>query len=217
MKIPVDAIIDLLHQCPWGSLASHSTQLAGYPFATALPFVTDPSHCPVFLISGLAEHTRNLKADCRASLLLAQPDRENVLLGQRLTLIGDVLPLDASPAFIDRYLRYQPDAERYLALGDFGFYRLAPQKLRLVAGFGQMGWLAPDTWSALAQLDADQEQDLIVALEPHLAPDCQLLGLDCYGADLERSGFRLRLSFQQGPLAADAILAATLERIAQLS
>lgn len=214
MKIPPTAVLDLLHRTPWGSLASHSSQLPGYPYATALPYVPDGSHCPVFLISGLAEHTRNLLADARASLLVADLGVADIHQAARLSLMGDVTAMDASPDFIDRFLRYQPEAQRYLDLGDFRFFRLQPQRLRLIAGFGQMGWLAPDLWQSLQALPAEQEQDLVAELEPQLPPQMQLLGLDCHGMDLLDQGRRRRLSFDAAGIAADGILHAALATLA---
>jgi len=39
------------------------------------------------------------------------------------------------------YLRYHPEAERFLQLGDFRFFRLDPLRIRVVGGFAQAGWL----------------------------------------------------------------------------
>ena len=65
---------------------SQPSTLPGYPFLSVLPFVPDEQHCPIFLISGLAEHTRNLAADTRASLLLLEPGQNDVQSGSRLTV-----------------------------------------------------------------------------------------------------------------------------------
>ena len=70
----------------------------------------------MFLLSGLAEHTRNILADARASLLVA--DGEGGLLQQaRVTLIGLVTPVVLDEAALGRYLRYSPESADYLALG----------------------------------------------------------------------------------------------------
>lgn len=66
----LELLIDLLHSATDAALATHSTTIEGYPFATAVPFVADAHHRPVFLLSGLAEHTRNLAANPRASLMI---------------------------------------------------------------------------------------------------------------------------------------------------
>ena len=49
-----------------------SAAMPGYPFVTLLPYALDGRGAPLFLISSLAEHTRNLQADPRASLLVAR-------------------------------------------------------------------------------------------------------------------------------------------------
>ena len=43
---------------------------------------------PVFLISTMAEHTRNLQRDPRASLLVAESGSEDPLANGRVTLLG---------------------------------------------------------------------------------------------------------------------------------
>ena len=122
MQIKPSTAIHLLHQASAGVLASHALHLPGYPFASALPFALDAHHYPLFLMSGLAEHTKNLLADPRTSLLVSEPGAHSVLKGARLTVIGDTAPLKASDELVARYLRYQPDAKQYLELGDFSFF-----------------------------------------------------------------------------------------------
>ena len=81
MKLPIDPLIHLLHSASQLYLATHSTQLDGFPYATALPFALDAQQRPLILISQLAEHTRNLLADGRASLLLNDDLGAGVLQG----------------------------------------------------------------------------------------------------------------------------------------
>jgi hypothetical protein len=208
MHIPFSEAVNLLHAVPSGALATLARDPAGYPFATVLPFVPDAAHRPLFLISALAEHTKNLLADPRASLLVADPAAAgDVQSGARMTLVGDVLPVEAEAALIARYLRYQPEAEQYLALGDFRLFRLQPKRVRLIAGFGRMGWLEGEDWLAGAELPAELEQQALAKLQDSLPDDAALLGLDCYGLDLCRAGLRVRLPFAQ-PVAPDEVAAA---------
>jgi putative heme iron utilization protein len=72
VKIAPTAALQLLHGQHYATLATHSGQLAGYPYATVLPYVLDEQHRPLLLISALAEHTRNLLADGRCSLSVLQ-------------------------------------------------------------------------------------------------------------------------------------------------
>jgi heme iron utilization protein len=204
MKIDFDSIVHLLHGSRHGSLATQSIQMPGYPFASVLPFVLDENAHPVFLISQLAEHTKNLTADCRASFIVHDGGAQNVLAAERVSLMGDVKQFDASAELVARYLRYQPDAEQYLGLGDFAFFRLKPKSARYVAGFGRMGWIEEADWAGSVVLSLVDEEKLVHSLI-EAQPGVKLLGLDCYGFDFERTGKRERQRFPNGPLAADKI------------
>jgi putative heme iron utilization protein len=205
MKINFDSVIHLLHSALYGSLATQSVQMPGYPFASALPYVLDEQHAPVFLISALAEHTKNILADGRAGFLVHGPDQHDILASERVSLMGEVVRIEASPRLVRHYLRHQPNAEAYLALGDFAFFRFSPQRARYVGGFGRMGWLDVVDWddaAVLALEDADALLDDVIASQP---AGVRILGLDCYGFDMERDGLRERQRFQDGPIPADRI------------
>lgn len=212
MKPTLDTAIHLLHAVSSGTLASHSVQLPGYPFATALPFVPDERHRPVFLVSSLAEHTKNLLEDARASFLVAGHNEQNPLAGARMTLVGDAVRIDARPELVARYLRYQPDAEQYLSLGDFAFFQLTPKRVRYIAGFGQMGWVEGNNWAQAAALSLADEAVFLRELAGAHPPGVRLLGIDCYGADIERHGRRDRLRLPQ-PLEAREKIAGSMHRL----
>lgn len=195
MKPAPDTAIHLLHSAASGTLATHSLQLPGYPFATALPFVPDERHYPVFLVSSLAEHTKNLAADGRVSFLVSSPNGGSILAGARMTMAGDAVRAEASPELVARYLRYQPDAEHYLGLGDFVFYRLEPKRIRHIAGFGHMGWIEGSEWKGAALLPPGDETECLRHLAGSHKPGVRLLGIDCYGCDIEHQGKRERLRF----------------------
>lgn len=192
MKPDLSCAIHLLHRAAFGALATQAVRMPGYPFATALPFVADEMHCPVFLLSGLAEHTKNLLAHAQASLLVTDADHDNVLEAPRMTIVGDAQRFDAAPSLRARYLRYQPDAEQYLELGDFAFFRFTPKRIRYIGGFAQMGWLEHDDWGQVQVLAAEEEAALMREVA---AAHTGVLGLDCYGIDLMRNGRRERIPF----------------------
>ncbi|QDZ27746.1 HugZ family protein [Noviherbaspirillum sp. UKPF54] len=195
MKPSLTTALHLLHGASSGALATQSTQLPGYPFASALPFVPDEGHRPVFLLSGLAEHTKNLVADPRASLLVTEANAENVLTAPRMTIVGDVIRIDTASELAARYVRYQPDARQYLELGDFAFFRLQPKRARYIGGFAQMGWIEDAEWPQAAVLPWSDEAALLARFEHALPAGARLLGIDCYGFDLERDGRRQRQPF----------------------
>jgi len=212
MKPSLDIALQLLHAASSGTLATHSLQLPGYPFATPLPFVPDEHHAPLFLVSGLAEHTKNLVADSRSSFLVSSPNGANVLTGARMTLVGDAERIEASPELTARYLRYQPDAERYLSLGDFAFFRLTPKRVRYIAGFGQMGWIENAEWAQAATLPLADEATCLTALTGSAAAGVRVLGLDWYGADIEHHGKRDRLRLAQ-PVESAEKLVGSMQRL----
>lgn len=155
-------------------------------------------------------------ADHRASFLVSSPNGENVLTGVRLTLVGDVQRVDVSQELVARYLRYQPDAKRYLELGDFAFFRLTPKRARYVAGFGEMGWMEEGEWANGAVLPLVDEAKFYSDLIAVLPTGIRLLGLDCYGVDIERQGKRERQQFPNAPVAAENIGEVTKQFLAAL-
>jgi putative heme iron utilization protein len=204
-----DLLLDLLHGTADAVLATHSLALPGFPFATHLPFAPDAGHSPVFLISPLAEHTQNLLKDERASLLLRQPGA-GAERG-RATLVGHARPFEADELFVARYLRYQPEAGRFLQLGDFRFFRLEPSRVRIIGGFAQAGWLEGARLTSMPTLPIEEEARWFARFHNEF-PGQKLLGIDPFGLDLRREGTqdapgtqRERLLFDPGPVLGDAV------------
>ena len=195
MKIPLDASIHLLHEAQHAVLASHSAQLPGYPYATAVPLVVDEYHRPLLLISALAEHTKNLLADPRASLAVCEDGQSSIQSATRMTLVGNFERFNATPETISRFLRYQPEAEQYLQL-DFMFFRLNIHRIRFIAGIGKMGWLDVAGWNDAKYIALEDESRLLALSETRAPPGVRLNGLDAYGVDYENDGSRNRLRFE---------------------
>ena len=213
MKIDYAEVRTLLRRSRSGALGTQSLGVPGYPFVSALPYVPDEAGCPVFLLSELAEHTRNLRADSRASLLVTEGDGIN-LAQARLTLLGRMQPVDLDEASRRRYVRYSPESALYLELGDFRFFRLEPDKARFVGGFGRMGWLAAE--APAAALDPDTEAGLVARLERQVPPGVAVVGIDREGLDVRIGGVlrRLALPATDGSAAAlEAAAAAILMRL----
>jgi hypothetical protein len=197
LNIPAHAPLHLLHTAAVGTLATHARQPEGFPYPSMLPFAPDPQHRPTILVSRLAEHTHNLHADPRAGFLVVDAPDGDVLSGQRVTLLGAFEPVDPTPEVVRRYLRYHPDAERYLVLGDFTFWTMRLERLRYIGGFGAMGWLGGAELDPLPPLSFDEEDVLIEEFSRSRvdAGGFQLLGIDRYGADLKLDGVRHRFAF----------------------
>ncbi|TRZ90208.1 MAG: pyridoxamine 5'-phosphate oxidase [Rhodocyclaceae bacterium] len=207
-------LIDLLHAPGDIGLATLSAAVPGYPFATSVPFATDEHHRPLMLISRLAEHTQNLIADSRASLLVARELGGGEIA--RVSLVGNVDQVELSPLLSARYLRFHPEAERFMQLGDFHFYRIDPLRIRVVGGFAQAGWLDGKQLLDAPHISLEDEIRLIEEVQPSLPNGIALLGVDAYGADYSSETMRRRVEFKAGPVTADAANAALARALKNL-
>lgn len=187
--------IALIRAAHVGALSTLAIEPPGHPYGSLLPFVSDEQCRPVFLISGLAEHTRNLQQDARASFLVWQDGADDATTAARLTLVGEAQPFEADTLLTERYLRYLPEARQFLSLGDFRFVRLEAARLRYIAGFGEMAWIDGADLPQAPHLSLANEAELVAYLQVRLAPNVTLLGLDALGADLRVDDVRHRLRF----------------------
>jgi hypothetical protein len=194
-----------------GVLATLSKRLGGYPFGSVVPFVLDHAAQPVILVSRLAEHTKNMSADPRASLLVhdAAQDVQNAA---RLTLVGDAEPIAGVGAVAARYLRRFPDAQALLDLGDFGFWLLRPRFIRHIAGFGAIRSITPESFAPPPNHLAEAEDEIVAhmnvdhtdALRAYcrqatgVAPEsAALVGVDCDGIDVRADRAMVRIEFDE--------------------
>ncbi|WP_035061579.1 HugZ family pyridoxamine 5'-phosphate oxidase [Andreprevotia chitinilytica] len=184
----------LLRRCRHGALATQSTVLPGYPHASLLPYACALDGSPLFVISQLAEHTQNLLADARASLLVHESIDGSVLTQPRLTVLGRV-ERDDDAANLARLLRYQPDAARYLQLGDFALYRMHIERARYIAGFGRMGWLTGPELGSGWQPSTEDEASCLA--QPVGGQRGEPLGVDAYGLDWLQDNRIKRFDFAQ--------------------
>ena len=183
-----------------GVLSTLSTKFAGYPFGSVAPFVLDHSGQPIILISTLAEHTHNIMANPKVSLLVFA-NEDDLQASSRLTLLGEATIIEKQDVNLRaRYLRYLPQAASYFDTHDFSFYRIKIAQARYIAGFGKMGWLSaealqPSDFSENVKL-ASQETAIIehmnedhvhslIAYSKHYhqvsATHAQMLGIDTDG------------------------------------
>lgn len=135
----------LLHSQRQGVLSTISLHRAGYPYGSLTPYALSRSGAPLIMISALAAHTQNLLADPRASLFVAadasvegDPQAET-----RISVLGRfarVPPGEAADARA-RYTDRLPRAAANSQTPDFQLWEMTVEEVRLVAGFGQIGWL----------------------------------------------------------------------------
>jgi putative heme iron utilization protein len=131
-----------------GTLSTHSRKQPGFPFGSVMPYAADGQGRPVLLISNMAMHTQNLKADARASLLVMQESVDDPLGAARITVVGDVqaVPPEETGAARELYLSRHQNARYWADFSDFGYYRMQPADVYFIGGFGVMGWVTADEY-----------------------------------------------------------------------
>lgn len=184
------------------TLCTISEKSGGYPYGS---FVTYAMYdgCPIFLISVLAEHTKNLEAESRASLMVSEAGEGNPLALGRVTLLGECekLPKDDDSRLREAFLERHPNASFYVDFEDFSFYRLRVSEARYIGGFGRMSWVDGSDWEAaepdplfesaediISHMNEDHEDAMvIICKEMSKAKDtasATMTGIDRYGFEM---------------------------------
>ena len=201
---------DLVRGLDRGVLA---TTMDGRPYASLVLVATAADGAPLLLISDLAQHTMNIAADPRISLLFdGTAGREEPLTGPRVSILGQA-ERRADPPLLERFCARHPSASFYAGFADFHLYRIAVERAHLVAGFGRIHWieaadLLPLGLDGLAAAEAgivrhmnedhaDAIQLYAGVLLGRTGDGWVLTGVDAEGADLRRGGEVARLSFPE--------------------
>ena len=186
----------------------------GWPYGSLVMTACDHAARPLLLISDLAEHTKNLGDDTRASLLFdGTTGLDSPLTGARVTVMGHLAPT-RDETLIARYVARHPDAEMYLGFADFRLFEMTVERAHIVAGFGAIHWIAaPDllfdttAHEALAAAESDivshMNDDHADAIQLYATKllgldsgDWKMTGVDPEGVDLRDGGRIARLSFE---------------------
>jgi putative heme iron utilization protein len=85
------------------------------PFGSVMPYAVDAKGQPLVFLSDLAVHTKNIKADSKASIFVTEPSKEAKLDNPRVTLIGKmvVVPEKELKAAKELYFKRFPEAKIY--------------------------------------------------------------------------------------------------------
>jgi heme oxygenase (biliverdin-IX-beta and delta-forming) len=160
----------LLRLARTGALATLEAQ-GGAPLTTLLGVASDFDGAPLFLMSTLSRHTRNLADDPRASLLLTGRHERGDPLNQPRVTLGGLIERCAAPRAKVRYLQRNPKAGLYAGFADFAVYALRIEDVHFNGGFGRA---APLT---VAEVLASREgETALVAAEKGLLAEVNALG-----------------------------------------
>ena len=165
----------LVSQISTGTLCTLAQEPDGYPYGSFVTVAFDRGD-PIFLISGLAEHTKNLQRDPRASLLVAEGGSADPLANGRVTLLGPCTRVAADGANARAaFLAVHANAAYYADFRDFGFWRLRVDSIRYIGGYGRMSWIDRTDWQSaepdplgpsavdiMAHMEADHAEAMVL-------------------------------------------------------
>lgn len=194
------------------------TGFQGAPYGSLVTVAFDFDGSPILLFSDLSDHSRNLAADDRASLLFEQASRlANPQTGPRLTVMGRIEKASGKdrPRLRQRFLASHPEAALYADFGDFHFYQMTLDRGHWVGGFARALWFKADKLlasktaaqamagaaeSVINHMNNDHRDALALYANKLLkkrGKSWQMIGIDPWGCDLRCGKTHKRLGFDQ--------------------
>jgi putative heme iron utilization protein len=176
----------------------------GRPYVSLVATACDLDASPLLLLSDLAQHTLNLRADPQVALLFeATAGHGDPLAAPRLSLLGRAARCDDTTAAA-RFAARHPASAGYAGFADFHLYRVVIERGHLVAGFGRIAWIAADAlrFAADAAALAAAEAEIVAHMNADHAEalagyaECllgrpgtgwRMTGIDPEGIDLRRA------------------------------
>ena len=141
-----------------GILSTLSVEAQGYPFGSVTPYCFDRQGRPVILISRIAQHTKNIMADPKVSLIAIERDADDIQDNGRVTYLGEAMQVSVDDTdTMERYYRFFPDARGYHKTHDFDFYRLEFHRVRFIGGFGKIYWVEHNSFLKENPFSPDEE------------------------------------------------------------
>lgn len=199
----------LLRSHRYGALGTLSKKFDGYPFGSITPYLVDHDGSLLILISGLAEHTKNIRHDPRVSLITHDQHDPQIQTQGRVTLLGKAEKEEDRELIGPHYLRHFPEAEQLLMMQDFAFYRIRPHAIRYIGGFGRIHWVDMGQYDITdAHAFAQQEAAQLAQMGDVQLKSVQRLikkgdgldtvtvsGIDCDGLSIRDGNHSWRLNF----------------------
>ena len=200
----------LLQRAEMAVLSTLGAELSGHPYGSLVIYGLHEG-APILLVSGLAEHTKNLEASPRCSLLVHERGPDNPLALARATFVGEARKVQNSEreAAAASFLARHPDAAYYADFTDFAYWRIDVTTVRYIGGFGRMSWVDTDAWRTaeadpllahakgiIDHMNEDHADALRLYAEAFSrsgpVPEAVMTGVDRYG-------FEMSVTTDQGP------------------
>jgi putative heme iron utilization protein len=199
----------LVAQVSTGTLCTLAIEPDGYPYGSFVTVAFDNGN-PVFLISALAEHTKNLERDRRASLLVAERGSADPLANGRVTMLGPCLRVEGDDGSARAaFLAAHPNSAYYADFRDFAFWNLHVDSVRYIGGYGRMSWIDKADWQTaepdplrdsaagiMAHMNADHADALVLYCKAFSkAPETTVASM----TGIDRYGFEMSVKTKDGP------------------
>jgi putative heme iron utilization protein len=189
--------------CNSGTLCTKSNHdgIEGAPFGSFVDYVLDDEGNPILLMNEMSMHTMNINSDPDGLVtLFAQfsgKKSDGLNVGQdvsRCSITGKVTKIDPSTAQdLDtirmRYSISHAYADQVMDSPKFAFYRIQPEKVYFVGGFGVLAkWVPVDEYkNAAADILAMEASDIVAKLNREHTEDLELTATHLLGCtDIEK-------------------------------
>ncbi|MDG6882481.1 heme oxygenase, HugZ family [Phocoenobacter uteri] len=147
------------------TISREESKSAGYPMGSVAPFVIDHTGCPVVYTAAVAERTKNILENPKASLFMREVNRNHrIETGWRLGVMGDLVEITDQADLMrvrNHYFRHYPRAKMYENFHEFKFYRLDVKIARVILGFGRIAWVEADVLKRASVFDEETELKII--------------------------------------------------------
>ena len=142
-------------------LSTISVDVEGFPFGSVVPYCLSKQGKPVILISTIAQHTKNISADSRVSLIATESGIDDGQTAGRITYIGHAEKLDSEDTdSMERYYQYFPQSMDYHKTHNFDFFQIEPVRIRFIGGFGEIYWLEKDSFLMINPFSFEEEKSM---------------------------------------------------------
>ena len=199
----------LVAQISTGTLCTLAIEPAGYPYGSFVTVAFDNGN-PIFLISALAEHTKNLEQDPRASLLVAESGSADPLANGRVTMLGPCTRVEGEGGSARAaFLAAHPNSAYYAGFRDFAFWKLDVNSVRYIGGYGRMSWISKAEWQTaepdplgrsaagiIAHMNADHADAMVLCCKA-FSKAAEITVASMTGID--RYGFEMSAKTKDGP------------------
>ena len=199
----------LVAQISTGTLCTLAIEPPGYPYGSFVTVAFEKG-TPIFLISAIAEHTRNLEQDPRASLLVAESGAADPLANGRVTMLGPCTRVEGDGGSARAaFLAVHPNSAYYADFRDFGFWQLHVDSVRYIGGYGRMSWVGKADWQAaepdplgssaagiIAHMNADHADAMVLYCRA-FSKATEITSASMTGID--RYGFEMSARTTEGP------------------